>query len=146
MSKSAHELTRRELYTQVWSRPMRDLAKEFGISDVALKKTCTRHNIPTPERGYWAKRAAGKAVKSTPLPDPRPNAPAVITVGGWSNPYMPESLEKTLAAIKRETFETVEVDVPGTTSIRSCSTRRGSSKRPKPTSRAGLCRRTERSM
>ena len=111
MSKSAQELTRRELYTQVWSRPMRDLAKEFGISDVALKKTCTRHNIPTPERGYWAKKAAGKAVKPTPLPDPRPNAPAVITVGGWTNPYLPESLARTSAAIKRETFETVDVEI-----------------------------------
>jgi len=28
--------------------PMRTLAKEFGMSDVALAKICRRHNIPIP--------------------------------------------------------------------------------------------------
>ena len=48
------KLTREELYKKVWSRPMRTLAREFGLSDVGLKKTCRRHNIPTPGVGYWA--------------------------------------------------------------------------------------------
>lgn len=36
------------------------LSAPFGITDVALKKTCARAGIPTPERGYWAKKEAGK--------------------------------------------------------------------------------------
>ena len=53
------QLTRRELYDLVWSKPMTKLAKEFSLSDVALHKTCRRHRIPTPGLGYWAKVAAG---------------------------------------------------------------------------------------
>lgn len=40
----------------VWSEPLRTLSAHFGISDVALKETCTRAEIPTPDRGYWLRR------------------------------------------------------------------------------------------
>ena len=32
----ACELTRQELYELVWESPLRELAKEIGVSDVAL--------------------------------------------------------------------------------------------------------------
>ena len=48
-------LSRKELYELVWSEPMKNLSIRFGISDVALKKTCARAEIPTPDRGYWAR-------------------------------------------------------------------------------------------
>jgi hypothetical protein len=56
-------LTRRELYDLVWATPMTKLAASFGISDVGLAKICERHRVPTPPRGYWAKREAGQRVK-----------------------------------------------------------------------------------
>ncbi len=56
-------LTRRELYDLVWSTPMVKLAEQFGLSDVGLTKICDRHRVPTPPRGYWAKKEAGKQVK-----------------------------------------------------------------------------------
>lgn len=55
-------LTRRELYDLVWSKPIRDLAAEFGESDRGLAKICERHHVPTPDRGYWAKFQAVKTV------------------------------------------------------------------------------------
>ncbi len=58
------ELTREELFTKVWERPMTKVAADFGISDVALKKICDKHRIPVPGRGYWARMAAGKPVKT----------------------------------------------------------------------------------
>lgn len=61
-------MTREELHGQVWSQPMRTLAKSMGISDVALAKRCRVANIPVPPRGWWARKEAGKAVKVTPLP------------------------------------------------------------------------------
>ena len=61
-------LTRKELYDKVWSQPVQTLAKEYGISDVGLKKICKRRDIPTPGLGYWAKVAHGKTVRRTPLP------------------------------------------------------------------------------
>ena len=62
------ELTRRAIYDLVWSRPMTKVAEDLGISDVALKKICDKHRVPTPPRGYWAKRAAGKPTKQIQLP------------------------------------------------------------------------------
>jgi hypothetical protein len=61
-------MTREELYELVWSTPINTLCKEYGISNVGLAKVCKRHNVPTPPRGYWNKLAAGKPVRSTPLP------------------------------------------------------------------------------
>lgn len=63
------KLTREELYALVWDRPMTKLAKEFGLSDVALHKVCRKHNVPTPPAGYWAKKAHGKPVTTTPFPN-----------------------------------------------------------------------------
>jgi hypothetical protein len=51
------------MHDLVWSKPMIKVAEEFKISDVALKKACDRHRIPTPPRGYWAKKEAGKPIK-----------------------------------------------------------------------------------
>lgn len=64
MSKT---FTRDEFYELVWSKPMTQLAKEFALSDVALHKICRKHSIPNPPLGWWAKKAAGKPVKRTPL-------------------------------------------------------------------------------
>lgn len=61
-------LSRQELFDLVWSRPIRDLAKEFKLSDVGLAKTCKRYAIPRPERGYWQKLAVGKAPRRPKLP------------------------------------------------------------------------------
>jgi predicted RNA-binding Zn-ribbon protein involved in translation (DUF1610 family) len=45
-----------ELKSLVWSKTMRDAAKDFKISDVALKKECKRRGIQTPPRGYWIRK------------------------------------------------------------------------------------------
>jgi len=50
---------RADLYAQVWTEPLRDVAKRNGMSDVALGKMCRKHHIPVPGRGYWARIAAG---------------------------------------------------------------------------------------
>ena len=39
---------------------MKSVSARFGISDIALKKTCARAGIPTPDRGYWAKNKCRK--------------------------------------------------------------------------------------
>src|SRR5512135_2353894 len=49
----AFYLTREELYGRLWSKPIRDNAKELGLSDVGLGKLCRRSWIPLPPQGYW---------------------------------------------------------------------------------------------
>lgn len=61
-------VSRQELYDQVWETPMTKLAKEYGISDVALAKICKKLNVPYPWRGYWRRKETGKAVTPLPLP------------------------------------------------------------------------------
>ncbi|WP_312808739.1 hypothetical protein [Agrobacterium cavarae] len=46
---------------------MQKLAAIYGLSDRGLAKTCSRHLIPVPPRGYWAKLEAGQPVKKTKL-------------------------------------------------------------------------------
>lgn len=55
-------ISRQELYEKVWTTPTVTLAKDYGISDVALAKICKKHKIPKPPLGYWARVAAGKKV------------------------------------------------------------------------------------
>lgn len=76
----ARVFTRQEFYDLVWSKPMTHLAKEFALSDVALHKVCKRHDIPNPPLGWWAKKAAGKAVKQTPLPKAKAGTADRITI------------------------------------------------------------------
>jgi hypothetical protein len=42
------------------------VAPRYGLSDVGLKKLCTRLQLPTPPRGHWAKVKAGKRVPPRP--------------------------------------------------------------------------------
>ena len=72
--------TRQEFYDLVWSKPMTHLAKEFALSDVALHKVCRKHDVPTPPPGWWAKKAAGKRVKQTPLPKVEAGTSDKITI------------------------------------------------------------------
>lgn len=77
----AKSLTRSELYELIWSQPRTTLAKDLGISDVAIGKHCARLNIPGPPPGYWARKKFGKAVSRPPLPLRLPGHPSQITLG-----------------------------------------------------------------
>jgi integrase len=54
------EISREELFAMVWERPSEAIAKELGISGVALGKLCVRLNVPKPPRGHWRKVQTGK--------------------------------------------------------------------------------------
>lgn len=53
-------LSLEELRTLVWSKPVKQLAAEFGVSDVAIGKRCRVEGIAKPPRGFWAKVESGK--------------------------------------------------------------------------------------
>lgn len=46
------KLTREELYSLVWAKPMTEVAEDFQISDRAMAKICARKQVPVPPRGY----------------------------------------------------------------------------------------------
>ena len=68
MPRNYITLPRSALYDLVWTKPVTELSKEFGISDVALAKRCRSIKIPLPPRGYWARVAAGQKPRRPSLP------------------------------------------------------------------------------
>ena len=72
-----------QLYDLVWSKPMRELAAEAGLSDVGLAKYFRNLGIPLPPRGYWAKKAAGRAPDPPAPPERGPGEWGRISVSGW---------------------------------------------------------------
>ena len=81
------------MYDLVWSRPMTKVAEDFGISDVALKKICDKHWVPTPPRGYWAKRDAGKPTKQIQFYSTADPQHEHIVIHGSRNILAPEVRE-----------------------------------------------------
>lgn len=62
----AEEYDRQRLLDDVWREPVMIVAPRYGLSDVGLKKLCSRLQIPTPCRGHWAKLKAGKRTAPQP--------------------------------------------------------------------------------
>ena len=99
-------VSRNDLYQRVWELPMARLAAEYGISGNGLAKICDRLKIPYPPRGYWAKKAAGKAVVEYRLPEPDVGTPLEGTITPTPEPVpppeLPTELQATLVAARTE--------------------------------------------
>ena len=57
---------------------MLTVAARYGVSSVALAKTCRKLAVPTPPRGYWALKAAGRTAVKPRLPAPKAGQQTVI--------------------------------------------------------------------
>jgi hypothetical protein len=68
LAPKVRRISRDELYARVWQTSLTQLGAEFGISNSGLAQICRRMHVPYPPRGYWAKKAAGKAVIVESLP------------------------------------------------------------------------------
>lgn len=90
IGSTSHELTRRAIYDLVWSSPMTKVAEDLGISDVGLKKICQRHRIPTPPRGYWAKKQAGKPARQVRFHETADPQEEMVVIQGWRTNLAPE--------------------------------------------------------
>jgi hypothetical protein len=104
---------RQALYEQVWAQPMTKVAKEYGISNVALAKICKKLNVPCPWRGYWRRKETGKSVKPPPLP---PNSDQTKQVATIHRTIRPEAVvqmsEDTVQRINTEQTAEQKIDVP----------------------------------
>lgn len=71
---------------------MTKVAADYGVTGTALKKTCDRHHIPTPERGYWAKLEYGKRVNKEALPLLTTPNSAMVRISGSSEQHLSPSV------------------------------------------------------
>jgi len=123
----AESLSRSALYELVWSSPLSVLCSRFGISDVALRKACKKAAIPTPERGYWARKEAGKVTSIKALPDRPPAMSVDVSIGGghryiynhWTDEELlsplpdPQEFEESLDTVRERVTKAVgHVSVP----------------------------------
>jgi hypothetical protein len=84
---------REELYEQVWSVPMIHLGKRYGMLGPELRKICVNLAIPIPERGHWAKLAAGHKL-------PRPALPALVRLIKRDSELLPHRPASSQSAFK----------------------------------------------
>lgn len=113
MPRETKVYKRHELYEQVWAKPMRELAKEHGISDVALAKICKKLDVPRPGRGYWARKAAGKRVKQTALTQLTPEKSPEYRVSRWRDPLDCQELgDEALSLLEGEADPSMAITVP----------------------------------
>lgn len=59
---------RAALFEEVWAHPLTKLAAKYGLSDNGLRKVCLALEIPLPQRGHWARIAAGHMIPKPLLP------------------------------------------------------------------------------
>ncbi len=108
--------TRKELYDLVWSTPISKLAEQFELSDRGLAKTCERHQIPVPGRGYWAKIEAGLTATKTPLRKMYTPELETVHIGAGksqANPYVAFAIQAATTTVREaRTARTEEVHQP----------------------------------
>ena len=52
-----------ELQAMLWEKPVVEIARALGVSDVAVVKHAAKHGLTKPPRGYWLKQSPEKAVQ-----------------------------------------------------------------------------------
>jgi hypothetical protein len=103
MWNDAIEIKREELYEQVWSEPVSQVAKRYQLSDVGLAKICKRFQIPLPWLGYWQKKRHGKSVQRPALPPLTNPTQSVIRIERRTKPMVDPVQDSDLEA--KITFE-----------------------------------------
>lgn len=73
-------VTRAELHELVWSKPMTEMAREYGVRGQHIAKACDEHEIARPPAGYWQKLEYGKAVESVALDNSNYTADHIVII------------------------------------------------------------------
>jgi hypothetical protein len=57
---------REKLYSEVWSKPLSQLARQYGVWEVTLWRRCRKLHVPLPVQGYWRRLENGLPVQRRP--------------------------------------------------------------------------------
>ena len=61
------QMTRKQLYDEVWSISAAGVARKYGLSYPHLLKVIKQAKVPTPPSGYWTKKSFHKETKTIAL-------------------------------------------------------------------------------
>lgn len=109
MLEDAVEVSREELYEQVWSEPVMKLAQKYGVTGTGLAKICRGAEIPLPAPGYWQKIQYGHNVPRPRLPSVDNGSNATITIA--RTPPKPTLTPEAEASVAREKDDVNEIRV-----------------------------------
>lgn len=73
-------MDRAALFERVWSEPVENLARTWGLSGRGLSKVCQRLQIPVPPRGFWARVRHGQKLRRPHLPELQPGEAEQIVI------------------------------------------------------------------
>lgn len=60
-------MSRREFFDYIWSAPLSEMKRDYGLTELRMAKICLDHRLPCPPPGYWMRRPAGVEKPSRPL-------------------------------------------------------------------------------
>ena len=103
-SISCTEISRRELFDRIWSKPMTINAAELGTSTFVLSALAKRLGLPLPRAGHWMKKEVGKEPATPDYPaDPALDAERfAIAAPQVRRPPSPRPPEKPAAQEKAD--------------------------------------------
>jgi hypothetical protein len=109
-------VVREALYDEVWSEPVIEVAKRYGLSDVGLAKVCRKLRIPLPSRGYWAKVKAGRVMHRVPLPALPDRVPTVVQLTRLSEEQVVarQKVKTDVALVRKQVEESQVLAEPAT--------------------------------
>jgi hypothetical protein len=78
-------VSREQLHDLVWSMPMTEIDRQFGLRDQHIARACDGAEVARPRAGYWQKVEHGKCVTRMALSNDRYTARDIITIDatGW---------------------------------------------------------------
>jgi AcrR family transcriptional regulator len=74
------QVTRQQLYEQIWDKPLAVLAETYGLTGNGLAKVCDRLAIPRPPRAHWTLAPESRQAPP-PLGDPPVGLGDVVELG-----------------------------------------------------------------
>ncbi len=91
--ESNKTITRGALYALVWSKPLTEIAQQFGTTTAEITRLCDRVlRVPRPKAGHWQRLARGKAQPRPELPPADGKIPDMAEIRS----YQPETSIKVL--------------------------------------------------
>jgi hypothetical protein len=106
--------TRKDLYEQLWSKPLKVLEKELGIWYGQLLQLSEEYEIPRPPMGHWVKVQHGKPIQQVPL-KPLPGKEEIVLklYVADERPYDEEQRRQAESLITEEALPEKQVTVTG---------------------------------
>jgi len=111
MDEIKRSYSREEFHELVWSTPIEEMAKQFGMTTNLLVRICHNHLVPVPPKSYWPKIEAGETPQPTRLrsvenpalhtvvieqPQAKPSAYAAAIAGAAKAHLLPKDLKQLL--------------------------------------------------